>query len=140
MPTVIVSGVIANKPHNGGAAWTRLNWILGLRRLGCDVIFVEQIAPEACVDEMGRPTSFSGSANLRHFAGTIERFGLSGRSALLCVSGESVAEVYGTPYRDLCSAADGADLLVNISGHLTLEPIRSRVRRRVFIDLDPGFT
>jgi hypothetical protein len=140
MPTVIVSGVIANKPHNGGAAWTRLNWILGLRRLGCDVIFVEQIAPEACVDEMGRPTSFSGSANLRHFAGTIERFGLSGRSALLCVSGESVAEVYGTPYRDLCSAADGADLLVTISGHLTLEPIRSRVRRRVFIDLDPGFT
>jgi hypothetical protein len=144
MPTVIVSGVIANKARNGGAAWTRLSWALGLRRLGCDVIFVEQIAPDACVDEQGRPTPFGQSTNLRHFVRVVERFGLAGHAALLCIGGDSasqsVTEAYGIPYPEICAAASGADLLVNISGHLTLEPIRSRVRRRVFIDLDPGFT
>jgi hypothetical protein len=140
MRTVIVSGVIANKPRNGGAAWTRLSWALGFQRLGMDVLFVEQLAPEACVDDAGRRASFGESANLRHFADAVERFGLVGRSALLCVSGKSVADAYGMGYPVLRSAAEGADLLVNISGHLTLEPIKSRVRRRVFIDLDPGFT
>jgi hypothetical protein len=140
MPTVLVSGVIANKPHNGGAAWTRLSWVLGFRRLGCDVLFIEQIAADACADGTGRPASFGDSENLRHFAGVVERFGLSGRSALLCVKGERIADSYGLPYPELRSAADGADLLVNISGHLTLDAIKSRVRRRAFIDLDPGFT
>jgi hypothetical protein len=44
------------------------------------------------------------------------------------------------PFAELNAAADDAELLVNISGHLTLGSIKSRVRRRVFIDLDPGFT
>src|SRR5438046_1410540 len=105
MPTVIVSGVIANKPHNGGAAWTRLSWALGFRRLGCDVIFAEQIAPDACVDELGRPASFCESTNLQHFVRVVERFSLAGRAALLCVggdsAGESVADAYGMTYPEL---------------------------------------
>ena len=40
MDTVVVSGAIANKLLNGGEAWVRLSWILGLRRLGLDVWFV----------------------------------------------------------------------------------------------------
>ena len=50
MPLIVVSGPLANKPGNGGAAWTRLSWALGLRQLGCDVYFVEQISPTQCVD------------------------------------------------------------------------------------------
>ena len=48
MTTVVVAGAIANKPHNGGATWTRLSFVLGLKRLGFDVRFVERIAPEHC--------------------------------------------------------------------------------------------
>src|SRR4051794_29435732 len=102
MPTVIVSGVIANKPHNGGAAWTRLSWALGFRRLGFDVIFVEQIAPHSCVDDAGRPAPFGESTNLRHFARVVERFGLTDRAALLCVSGESMGETVADAHGMSC--------------------------------------
>ena len=33
-----------------------------------------------------------------------------------------------------------AELLVNITGHLTLEPLLRRMRRKAYLDLDPGFT
>ena len=36
--------------------------------------------------------------------------------------------------------AEAADLLVNISGHLTLDALKPRFRARAFIDLDPGYT
>ena len=64
---VIVSGPLANKPFNGGAAWTRLSYVLGLRKLGFDVYFIEQIAPEACVDEFGTQVDFESSINLCFF-------------------------------------------------------------------------
>ena len=35
-PTVIVSGMIAATPWQGGAAWAVLQYLLGLRRLGCE--------------------------------------------------------------------------------------------------------
>ena len=41
---MVVSGALANKPCNAGAAWTRLSWVLGLQRLECDVYFVESLA------------------------------------------------------------------------------------------------
>ena len=53
MTTVLISGALANRYLNGGAAWTRLNWILGLRQLGFKVCFVEQIRRESCVDSRG---------------------------------------------------------------------------------------
>ncbi len=45
MTLALVSGAVANKAGNGGATWTRLSWALGLRGVGFDVHFVEQLAP-----------------------------------------------------------------------------------------------
>ena len=53
-PIVVVSGVIANKPHNGGNARMVLNWLVGLERLGVDVYFVEQLSSAASVDDVRR--------------------------------------------------------------------------------------
>jgi len=33
MATAIFSGALANKPLNGGNAWSRLSWLLGFKRL-----------------------------------------------------------------------------------------------------------
>jgi hypothetical protein len=44
--SVVVAGALANKAHNGGEAWVRLSYALGLRRLGCEVRLVEE-APKA---------------------------------------------------------------------------------------------
>src|SRR5439155_9183088 len=38
----IVAGVLGGKPANGGHAWSRVSFVVGLRRLGFDVAFVEQ--------------------------------------------------------------------------------------------------
>jgi hypothetical protein len=137
MSTVIVSGAIANKHGNGGATWTRLSWALGLRKLGFDVHFLEQISPESCVDASGAVVPFEECQNLAYFRRVTERFGLAGAATLVCGPGE---RTFGRGYAELLDLAEAADLLVNISGHLTIAPIVARLRRRAYVDLDPGFT
>ena len=41
---------------------------------------------------------------------------------------------------ELLDRVDGAELLVNLSGHLRLTPLLRRVKRRAYVDLDPGYT
>jgi hypothetical protein len=135
--TVIVSGPIANKPFNGGVAWIPLSYILGLRRLGFNVYFVEQIARQTCVDTEGNMCPFQDSVNTAYFKETIESFGLTDSAALIYDEG---AQVFGATYAELIEIADEADLLINISGHLKIDSLTSRIRRRVYIDEDPGFT
>ena len=91
MDTLVVSGAIANKHLNGGEAWVRLSWVLGLRRLGFDVWFVEQIDEATCVDAAGAPAPFAQSENRRYFDQVVERFGLEGRASLLCEGGREAS-------------------------------------------------
>lgn len=134
---ILVAGALANKPGNGGEAWVRLNWILGLQALGMDVYFVEQIGRAALVDGHGRPSAFQTSVNRSYFSSVVERFGLADRAALVCDDGQETAGMSLAALHDLAS---GADLLVNISGHLTLPGVVCQVRRRAYVDIDPGFT
>jgi hypothetical protein len=138
MPTnVVVSGAIANKYLNGGEAWVRLSWVRGLQRLGCNVGFMEQIAPENCTDADGEVADFEQSVNLSYFEAVMEEHGLTGAGTLICGDGEKTS---GLALDQLARIAQSADLLVNISGHLTLEPLLSQFARTAYVDLDPGFT
>jgi hypothetical protein len=137
MPAAIVSGALANKPGNGGEAWVRLSWLLGLRRLGFEVCFVEQLDSADCVDADGEPAAFSASANRAHFEAVVRDFGLEGQAGLLCDCGR---ESSGLGLAEIRERAADADLLVNISGHLRLEEIARGPRTRLYLDLDPGFT
>jgi hypothetical protein len=137
MTTVVVSSVIANKPFNGGNAWAVLSWVLGLSKLGFRVYFVEQIGRESCVDATGATTAFEHSVNLAYFKQAAEQFGLADSAALIYAEGE---QIHGPPYEELLDIMEAADLLVNITGHLTLEPLMRCLRRKAYVDLDPGFT
>jgi len=137
MATVVVAGAIANKLRNGGEAWVRLSWVEGFERLGCRVVFAEQIASDSCVGEDGEPASFAQSANRRYFVEVMESFGLLDRSTLICTD---TGEAVGMGAAELGDLAGEADLLVNISGHLRLPEVTPRFRRRAYVDLDPGFT
>jgi hypothetical protein len=137
MTVVVVSGAIANKQHNGGEAWVRLSWVLGLRRLGCDVHFVEQIDAAGCLDADGSPSEFEDSENLAYFRRITEQYGIADRSTLLYEGGERSS---GLDLDRLLEVAASADLLVNISGHLSIEPLMRELRRKAYVDLDPGFT
>ena len=121
---IILSGAVANKAGQGGEAWVRLNWMLGLRQLGHDVLFVEQLQP-------GAP-----AAAVDFFRDTMNRHGLAESATLLGGDGA----LCGPALPRVLEFASGADALVNISGHLAFEPVMERVRRRVYVDIDPGFT
>lgn len=133
----LVGGALANKPRNGGAAWTRMSWVLALRELGFDVFFVEQLHSQSCVDDAGEACGAPRSMQAAFFRQTIAEFGLQSHSALIDERGESIA---GLPADRITDVADAADFLLNISGHLAHEPLLRRVRRRAYLDLDPGYT
>ena len=139
---VVVSSVIANKPHNGGNARMVLNWLQGLEQLGLDVFFVEQIRSEHCVDAQGSPAPASQSVNRAYFDEVLKTHGFSRRAALICdVDGTlDAAVVHGATASELHDLADAADLLINISGHLSVRALKQRFRRKAYVDLDPGYT
>lgn len=124
MPVAIVAGALANKPNSGGEAWVRLSWVLGLRRLGFDVWFVERLPGE---DPEGR----------QYFDRVVTEFGLGERAALLGAGGEAL---FGGSERDLAELVAGAEVLFDISGHLGGGAIAAAAKSRVYVDLDPGFT
>ena len=135
-PRVVYSGALAQQPANGGLAWFHLQFLLGLRRLGCDVLFVDRVGPEMCRDAAGRPCGLAESVNLRFFRAVVRQFGLEGNSALIYDRGR---EVVGAPLGRVREFAASADFVLNVMGYLDDESILGRARRRVFLDIDPGF-
>jgi hypothetical protein len=122
--SALVAGALAAKPGNAGEAWVRLSWVLGLRDLGFDAWLVEEVES---ADSQARAW----------FEGVTDAFGLGGRRALLTSQGDVLC---GPAPEDLRDVVAGAELLVNISGNLALHGLRDACRRRVYVDLDPGYT
>jgi hypothetical protein len=133
--SLVVGGALANKAGNGGEAWVRLSWIRGFQQLGLDVWFVEELTAEQCVDAAGRRVVPDEAVCVRFFRDVVQRFGLEPRASLL-VDG---VPVVGPPVADLADLASQSTL-VNISGHLAHPELFSGFRRRVLVDIDPGFT
>jgi hypothetical protein len=137
MKTLVVAGALANRPNNAGGAWVRLSWLLGLKKLGFDVYFIEQIDPRACVDAGSAPAGFLECANRDYFRKVVEQFGLADRAALIYGNCD---EVHGAALDGVLAVCNSAAALINISGHLALRPLMDAFPRKVFIDIDPGFT
>ncbi|MFL5818759.1 MAG: hypothetical protein ACJ76L_14325 [Conexibacter sp.] len=137
MTTIAVAGALANKHRHGGSVWVRMSWAEALRSLGFDVLFVEQLSAADCVDRAGRRADFATSANAATFQAATEAFGFGGDAALVCPEDE---RVLGMERDELLDRLDEAALLVNLSGHLRWRPALERLPRRIFVDLDPGYT
>jgi hypothetical protein len=125
-PTVIVSGMIAATPWQGGATWAVLQYLLGLRRLGCDTYFVEPLESPA-------PRSADAA---RYCDAVMSRFGLDDCWALI-PSGNG--DPIGMPRERLRKLGRRADLLLNVSGMLADPDIVDQVGVRAYLDLDPAF-
>src|ERR671917_1397143 len=132
--TILLSGMIAAVPHQGGATWAVLQYLLGLKRLGHDVYFVEPVQ-EAALRPAGAP--LARTVNAAYFRRVVAGFGLE-RSSALMVGG--TRQTVGLPYERLREVARRADLLLNVAGMLTDEALIENIPLRVYLDLDPGFT
>jgi len=121
MASIVLSGMVAGDPHQGGATWAVLQYALGLERLGHDVTVVEPV-PAAEPPIVG------------YFEQVVAEFGLA---ATLLVRG--TRETVGLAYEELRGRARGADLLLNVNGLLADEDLFDEFRVRVYLDIDAGF-
>ncbi len=131
--TIVVCGMIAADPGQGGATWTVLQHVLGLCRLGHEVFLLESI-PLKALRPAGGP--LAGSENAEYFSRVTTEFGLRDNSVLLL---EGTRETVGLGYKQLRQVARRADALINISGMLTDETLLLAVPIRLYLDIDPAF-
>jgi len=113
-----------------------LQYLLGFRKLGYDVLFVDRLEPEMCVDNSGRQCAPEDSVNLRYLLEVLQPFELDRSFALLCDRGERVV---GRSRAELVEWVKRSSLLLNVMGYLDDAEILSHAPRRVFLDIDPGF-
>ena len=124
--TIVVAGSLAQKPGHGGHAWVFLQYLLGFRRLGWDVLFVDELPAE----------SASPSLAVDHLAGVMSSFGLDGAWSVLDGAGGTRA---GLPMAEVVARTRRSALLLNVMGYLRADEVLAAAPRRVFLDIDPGF-
>jgi len=130
---IIVSGMIAGTPGQGGAAWAVLQYVLGLLQLGHDVYLIEPVTARQLVPAS---SSLDASTNAKYFLDVVRNFHLEQRCSLLL---HGTRETVGLPYSRLQSVTAEATLLLNISGMLDRPDLIESIPHRVFLDLDPAF-
>jgi hypothetical protein len=133
---IVLGGGFLAKYMEGGGHWAAfLQYVLGLRALGHDVVWLEVLRSS------GDPACDRG--RLAAFFRRMEDYGVGGRSAVL-LHGTDVAEpsletseAHGLSLRQIEDVARSADLVWNFSAALG-RPLLSLFRHRVLVDLDPG--
>jgi hypothetical protein len=116
-------------PEGGGHLWVCLNWALGLRELGCQVIWLEQVGPDRPLEETQRYVSLLKSR--------LMPYGLAERVALCAGAQEAPLPPETTAGCLDLEVATQADLLLNFNYELAPSVIR-RFRRSALVDIDPG--
>ena len=116
--TVVVAGSVAQKPRHGGHAWVFLQYLLGLRRLGFDVLFLDRL-----------PRDPHGA---RRVGEVMQRFGV----AFSLLDGASAV---GLARADVLARVRSSVFLLNVMGFVRDEDVLAAAPRRVFLDIDPGF-
>jgi len=131
MTRIVVGGRVASAWGQGGAIWAVANWLLGFEALGHDVTLVEPV----------------DSIEIAALAGT-----LSATRSALCDMGVAADFL---PVRrngplgamtDARAAIGRSDVVFDLSGVLGASGLLGAGRlgegshRRVFVDIDPGFT
>jgi hypothetical protein len=134
--SIVIAGSLAQRPGRGGHTWVFLQYLLGFRKLGWDVLFVDRLEPDMCVDECGRPTTIDDSWNVRYLHEVMGRFGLECTFALVC---GGTTRTIGLTRPALLERVRSSAALINVMGFLNDEEILSAAPTRIFLDIDPGF-
>jgi len=126
--TVCLLASALEYPEGGGQLWLYLNWALGLRALGCEVVWLE-LVPD-------RPEAAGLLANVRALKEQLEEHELSRNLALGFKSGAIVPE----PIAGQCLSVEAAvesELLLDFQYDTPDELVR-QFRTTALVDIDPG--
>ena len=122
---IAIGGAIAQKPGCAGHAWQFLQYLLGFRRLGYEVLLLDRLpAASGPAAERGR----------RWLEAVMAGAGLE-RCWSLQLGGRTAGVDRAAARRFLA----GADLLINVMGFITDPELLGAAPRRAFLDTDPGF-
>jgi hypothetical protein len=135
--SVVIAGSLAQKPHFGGLTWVYLQLLLGFKRLGWDILFLDRLETEMCIDASGAQCSFESSFNVSYLREIMEHYGLTDAFA---VAGEGYQRFVGLNRSQVIERVRHADFFFNVMGFFSDPEITAAARRRVFYDIDPGFT
>jgi hypothetical protein len=130
---IVISGVIGGVPFQGGLTWVYLHYLLGFKRLGHEVYFIEPIEQKVL-----RPVdvALEKSTNASYFQRVMRDFELDQRSALIL---KGTRQTLGLTYEQLSQVVSSADVLINASGLLRDETLTAHIPIRIYLDLDPAF-
>jgi hypothetical protein len=119
--TILVAGAVAQKPRQGGHAWVFLQYLLGFRRLGYDVIFIDRADPGM-------------QSDVRYLSDLLDGYGIE--HLVIADHGE---KILGGTREQLRLRLRESTLLLNVMGFLDDPELLSAAPRKVFLDIDPGF-
>ena len=134
--TIILAGTIG-RSGLGGQAWAGMQYLLGLRALGHQVFYLEDCGESSWVyhwDKSEWTTELEYPAS--YVRACLEPFGFGDRWIYRTSEGS-----VGLPLADFIEVCSTADLLIMRGVPLWVwRKEYDGPRRRVFIDVDPGFT
>lgn len=119
-------------PRFAGSTWVRLQYVLGLEKLGVESFWVDRLP---AIDPYQHPHGLDYLVDA--FDATARDFGFQDR---YCIVYDGGKHHFGMSEADLERLARSADLVVNISGFLPPSSSLMQVPRRAYVDVDPGFT
>jgi hypothetical protein len=122
---IVICGAIAQKSHQAGHTWQFLQYLLGFRELGWDVLFIDRLHGET--DQRDR--------QIRYVRTVMREAGLD-RAWTIGLDDGSHA---GLARAEVLDRVRSADLLLNVMGFCEDPEILAAARERVFLDTDPGF-
>ena len=132
---VLVAGIIARYPF-GGVTWCSLMYLLGLRALGHDVLYIEDTG-ECIYDPEQNTRSEDPAYGTRYIHNALEPFGLGDRWAFVNYDGS----YHGVSHEQVKAFCADAELFINLSGGSWFwRDEYVKIPRKVFIDSDPVFT
>jgi hypothetical protein len=127
---ILLSGMVAGNPHQGGATWAVFQYLESLTELGHDVVLVEPLKG-GC----GEPGALQAGGDVLDYFHSLRS--LDGRGALFVEGTERTA---GLPFERIAKFAAEADVVLNLSGTLHDPRLLEPAPVRAYVDLDPGFT
>lgn len=134
-PVIVVGAYMARHPLGGNLSCF-LQWLVGLNRLGCEVVLVENANyANACFDPITRTVSDNPGAGLRSLCSLLQPHGLAKRICFIDVEGRH----HGMSEAELEAAFSCADAFVDLGTHGSLLDRLPHGCTRVLVDGEPGF-
>lgn len=132
---VLCAGYLVRFPI-GGHTWHHLQYLVGLQRLGHDVLFVEDFGWAGSCYHAGKGAYTDDPAfGIGYLRDVLRPFGLDDAWCFLSTDGRAL----GRSREELADFCASADLVLNLSG-MNWIPEFLLCRRRALVDTDPVFT